>query len=197
MKTFFIILLTFCSAITFGQEKITSDIINSNGDRVISISPKLLPYKGLKGPALWLGISTISNADTTLYSLNFFVRDNKISYSFPQNGVLLLKTNDGTVIKSYQILEESSTKDIIGQTSILSVSPSITTTVYNATPIYYLSKSDIEKIASDGISKIRMEASGYTIDKDLNGAKSKTFIENRFKAIEVALKENKSFEDNF
>lgn len=97
------------------------------------------------------------------YSLSIFINSSN-KHTLPKNGLLLIKTLDGSIIEAHQISKEYNTcKSKIEYGTI----------TYTISGLYDIEYEDLFKIASDGIQKIRIETSLNYIESEYKLKKSK------------------------
>lgn len=107
-------------------------------------------------------LSVFPNEDKR-YSLSIFINSaNK--HTLPQNGLLLIKTLDGSIIEAHQLSKEYNTYNSKVEYG---------TVTYTISGLYEIEYEDLFKIASNGIQKIRIETSLNYIESEYKLKKSK------------------------
>lgn len=172
-------------------QKVELDKVDEHGDRYIycsfesarSLSDKFVFFASLNA------VAKKSDSDDVIYTL--FLRTNaNVPLSVPKGGRLLIKLQDDSTIELKTDIEYS---DKVGE---VRSSQLMVYTNYSITPMFTLTKEQIEMI-SKGVNKIRLETITGPIDKAYKKDKIGKIVKAEYRLINEALKENKSFNDDF
>lgn len=177
--------IVFCMLSVFANAQyIEFDKADQDGTRRIT-STDLFVRNGFtdRNPFYYSITTVLDNKEIAYYLI---VRVNgSVHKSIPNEGILLIKAGNGTVIESNNIYKEYETHDL---------------RYLNLYGCYPISKENLEEIAVCGISKIRIEVPHSTIDVEYNESKAKSIakgIKDRLDCINSAFLRKKTIRDGF
>ena len=158
-------------------------IVTMQTENVRNFTDRVVFYAGL-------GASTMNfekeiGIDTIHYSLHIEASV-PYDYEIPENGKLLLRLFDGTVIELRN-----------GPTSYASLEFFGNIRQYKAMGVYDLSESQVKAIIDNGVTKLRMETNTTPIDNEWKKDKIGKVLGNQYPQIKAAISQPKSFDSDF
>ena len=190
-KTLLLLLLLASSFSIFAQAKIIIDKANDNGERIIGTSEESIRSFTDKIP-LSVSISATvlnsNNSKVTIYTLGMLLTA-QYDIKIPEGGKILIKLSNDEII-SLQNNKEAS--DPVGE-----LVPGTSTIIHYTRPNYTINEDQLNKIASIGVKKIRIETNSDAIDKEFKKDKMGAIIKNQYAIVKDKISKDKKFSDDF
>lgn len=186
-KLLFVLSLVLCISPIYAKEKnyIANDNVDTEGWRTITSI-----YENLYtnwGSAASDGLAaTVDPSGNITYFLKICLNEGKLTMD--EGSILLLKLGDGSTIELKS--------NYIGPADYEYQVSSYGTT-YFVYPIYEITEAQIQKIIDSDVTKIRVQWTGGTFDKDIKKKKLSKHLSNVYPAIKNALNKEKTLYDDF
>lgn len=187
-RILFIATLILCCLSINAKEKnyIYNDNVQTDGSRVVSSIAQNI-YSGWTEAASARIVAVVSSGDAyPSYFLKICFNEGK--FTMNAGSVLLLKLADGSTLELYS--------DEIGPADY-EYSVTKYGTNYYITPTYSITLEQMQRMIDNDVTKIRVQYSGGTFDRDIKKQKLSNLIKNAYPAIAKVLSEKKSVYDDF
>lgn len=180
--------LSLLFSMNLGAQQIAQDVAEPGGLRIISTTLETCRNASDK-VVLSIGLTSYTKQNTT-FTLNIKATATT-PITIPKRSALLIKTFNGTIIELY------STNTADGCVRDVHNINGFVFSDYSATPSYDITLEQIHTIANEGLSKIRIQTSTSTIDKEYKKDKAGKVIRTDLTILKDALHINKDFHDGF
>ena len=107
-------------------------------------------------------------------------------FQIPEDGKLLVKLFDGSILELRNKDKTYASLEFIGNIRM-----------YRALGIYPIAESEVQRIISSGVTKIRMETSTEAIDNNWKKDKIGKVLSTQYPQIKAAISQEKSFDSDF
>ncbi len=158
-------------------------IVTMASENVRNFTDRVVFYAGLS--ASTMDIERQAGIDSIHYSLHI-AASALYDYEIPENGKLLLRLFDGTVMELRNASKSYADLEFIGNTRM-----------YRAVGIYPLPESQVNAIIEHGVTKLRMETNATPIDNEWRKDKIGKVLSTQYPQIKAAISQEKSFDSDF
>lgn len=180
-------------ALPMYSQEIFLDKTDPDGVRSITTTRKMIIVFGKGGIAYSLTNHVQPSGDEQYY-INIGLESGH-NFKIPENGLLLMRTSNGDVIECKQLLEDYQTEDPIGTYSTIT-----RTTTHHISGVYPISLGNLEKIAEQGLIKVRIDTSeGYreVNYKEKNKKRTQEYFYKSLENINLAKNQSSDIREGF
>lgn len=200
MRTLFVSLLMLCTSFSVFAQRVISDTMVDDSTRIVSTS-HMICRTFTDRLVLAVGLTAFKCNDQVFYAIDAQITTLSPS-TIPDNGRMLIKTNDGNVIELATTRSEVSTSSKwYGNTTVSRLGntyyvnqPTISTSTASAS--YFISEEELLS-TFNGVKKVRIEIEPTMYDKEFKKDLVGSTLKNEYNLLKTKLGSNKVSDESF